>query len=244
MIQATTATNLTAYLQTADNRITTFPVTSIRHLVKFTNAMDKSVQFAYGAVETINNRYTQFLFIHSTTPNVYTGRIDLTKAGYWKYEVFEVVWAKSEAAGGGVGTPVLDSIQAPATDTDNLDHSTLPIGTVTGRVTKGKMYVAEKEGTEEVTYSQNGKSVQVLTIIEGGTGYTSAPTISITGGGNPIKSATATCTISGGEVNTVTITEPGNGYTSNPIVTLIGGGATLGARVVASIEETNYIYAG
>tara|TARA_R100000655_G_C2972298_1_gene190554 strand:- start:385 stop:1119 length:735 start_codon:yes stop_codon:yes gene_type:complete len=244
MIQATTATNLTAYLQTADNRITTYPVTSIRHLVKFTNAMDKSVQFAYGATETINNRYTEFTFVHSTSPNVYTGRIDLTKAGYWKYEVFEVVWIKSESEGGGAGTPVLDAEKAPATDKDVVVHPTQAAGLVMGRVTKGKMYVAEKDGTEEVTYSQNGKSVQVLTIIEGGTGYTSAPTISITGGGSPITRAAATCTISGGEVNTVTITAPGNGYTSTPTVTLSGGGATLGARIVASIEETNYIYAG
>lgn len=241
MIQATTATNLTAYLQTADNRITSLNPIYIRHLVKFTNAMDKSVQFAYGATETINNRYTKFTFVHSTSPNVYTGRIDLTKAGYYKYEVFEVSWQDPE---GTPGTVTLDSEHAPATDTDYVQHPTVIVGMVMGRVTKGKMYVAEKEGTEEVTYSQNGKSVQVLTIIEGGTGYTSAPSISITGGGSPITRAEATCTISGGEVNTVTITEPGNGYTSNPTVTLTGGGATLGARIVASIEETNYIYAG
>jgi len=241
MIQATSETSFSAYLQTADNRINnSVPVTHIRHLLKFTNVMEKAVQYAYGATETIYNRYTDFTFIHSTSPDVYAGKIDLSLAGYWKYEVYEVVWARSGEVAPSV---TVDSQYAPATETDVL-RKLDGYGLVTGLVTKGKMYVAEKSGIEEVTYSQNGKGVQSITIIEAGVGYTSAPTIVISGGGNPITTATATCTVSGGAINTVTITDSGNGYTSTPTVTIGGGGSTTVGRLVASIKETNYIYAG
>ena len=47
MIQAITETNLIFTVQTEDNRINTAVATSkIRHLVKFTNDMDKSVLYA------------------------------------------------------------------------------------------------------------------------------------------------------------------------------------------------------
>tara|TARA_R110002020_G_scaffold30421_3_gene95911 strand:+ start:884 stop:1495 length:612 start_codon:yes stop_codon:yes gene_type:complete len=203
--------------------------------------MNKGVQYAYGATETIYNRYTDFSFLHNTTPDVYTGKIDLSLAGYWKYEVYEVVWKQLTEV---PTTVTIDAEHAPATETDVvLPRLGVNIGEVMGLVTKGKMYVAEKSGIEEVTYSQNGKGVQSITIIEAGAGYTSAPTIVISGGGNPITTATATCTISGGAINTVTITDPGNGYTSKPTVTITGTATTLG-RLVASIEKTNYIYAG
>jgi len=64
-----------------------------------------------------------------------------------------------------------------------------------------------------------------LSIKNGGSGYTSAPTIAIapalgdSGGG-----ASATCTVSGGVVSTVTVTNNGFGYTKTPVVTLSGGG--------------------
>ena len=78
-----------------------------------------------------------------------------------------------------------------------------------------------------------------------GTGYTTAPTVTIaapgTTGGHQ---ATATCTVLAGAVNTVTITYAGSGYETNPIVTLTGGGFTAEATITATIEQTNYIYYG
>ena len=54
MIQAITETNLTTYLQTEDNRINTSVDSSlIRYLVKFTNDMDKSIQYAYSTIHLI-----------------------------------------------------------------------------------------------------------------------------------------------------------------------------------------------
>lgn len=241
MIQATTETNLTAYLQTEDNRINiNVPSTHIRHLLKFTNDIDGTIQYAYGSVETIYDRYTLFTFLYNSTPDVYLGRINFLPAGYWKYEVYEVSWTP----GDGGASVVLDIDHAPKTELDVLTPKSDARGIVQGLVTKGKMYVAEKDGTQEVKYSQNGSSVITITIIEGGTGYTSAPTVTISGGGTPITTATATCTVSGGEVNTVTITNAGNGYSSTPTIEVTGGGASINARMIASIKQTNYIYTG
>ena len=145
MIQAITETNLTTYLQTEDNRIdTSVASTQIRYLVKFTNDMDKSVQYAYSTVHLIYNRYTKFVFDYNATPDVYTGKVNFLPAGYWKYEVYEVSW---------VGAVAISSGNAPITEDDVLPV-TPTHGVVQGLVTKGKMYVADKAGTAQVQYTQ------------------------------------------------------------------------------------------
>ena len=214
MIQATTETNFSAYVQTRDNTIdTSVELSLIRHLYKFTNDMDRSVQYAYPATETLFERYTKSNFIYDATPDVFTGKVNLS------------------------------ATHAPATEDFIFDPNDGLRGIVQGLVTKGKMYVTEKAGTEEVAYSQNGRSLVSITIVSGGAGYTSAPTLTITGG-SPITTATATCTVSGGAIDSVTITNAGNGYTSTPVISMSGGGFTTEGQLVASIQETNYIYSG
>lgn len=78
-----------------------------------------------------------------------------------------------------------------------------------------------------------------------GSGYTSAPTVTITGGGGSGATGTATITTSYIEgstvpitrVTSVTITSPGSGYTSVPTITLSGGGGT-GAAAIARFAAT------
>jgi alpha-tubulin suppressor-like RCC1 family protein len=55
----------------------------------------------------------------------------------------------------------------------------------------------------------------------GGTGYTSVPTVTITGGGG--SGATAVASVSSGVVSLVTLTSSGSGYTTPPTVTFSGG---------------------
>jgi hypothetical protein len=146
MIQAITGTNLTAYLQTEDNRIdTSVAKTKIKHLFKFTNDMDKSIVYAYSPGQSTFNRYTEFPLNWNATPNIYNGQIDFKPAGYWKYEVYEVSWT---------GTVTLSLGFAPATETDVLSPSASNKGIVQGLVTKGKMYVADASGTAQVQYNQ------------------------------------------------------------------------------------------
>ena len=146
MIQAITETALTIYVQTADNRIdTSIASTQIRHLVKFSNDMDGAVHYAYGGSETIYDRYTKIMLLYNTTPNIYDGKTKLFPAGYWKYEIYEVSW---------IGTVTVSSGNAPATETDVLSPAADTKGVVQGLVTKGKMYLAEKDGTQQVQYTQ------------------------------------------------------------------------------------------
>ena len=146
MIQAITETDIKIYVQTEDNRIdTSVASTQIKHLVKFTNDLDKSVYYAYGNTELIKDRYTNINISYGTSPNIYTGVIKLFPAGYYKYEVYEVSW---------IGTVTFIYGNAPATEDDVLTPAANDKGVVQGLVTKGKMYLAEKDGTQQVQYTQ------------------------------------------------------------------------------------------
>ena len=146
MIQAITETDLTAFVQTEDNRInTSVSSDKIRYLVKFTNDMNKAVQYAYSNVHSVFDRFTQLSFTYNATPDVYTGDIDLKPSGYWNYEVFEVSWTGAVAISVG---------NAPITENDILPVAPTH-GIVQGLVTKGMMFVDDKSGTEEVQYTQH-----------------------------------------------------------------------------------------
>ena len=146
MIQAITESGIIIRVQTEDNRInTSVASTQIRHLVKFTNDLDKSVYYVYGNTEVIKDRYTEITLIYSTTPNAYTGRVKLFPSGYYKYELYEVSW---------IGTVTISSGNAPATENDVLSPVANDKGVVQGLVTKGKMNLSEKDGTQQVQYTQ------------------------------------------------------------------------------------------
>ena len=69
-----------------------------------------------------------------------------------------------------------------------------------------------------------------------GKGYTSAPTITLTGGGG--SGAAATARIHGGQLLYIEVTSRGSGYTSAPTVTFSGGGGR-GAEAIAKINNTD-----
>jgi hypothetical protein len=232
MIHATTNSSFHAYIQTQDVRIGTASDTNTRYLFKFTNDMSGAVQYAYPE-QQLYNRYSRFSFSYNATPDVFLGRVDLKPAGYWKYEVYEVVW------GSFIG---LGEETAPSTELAVLLPAQLKRGVVQGLITKGKVLVSELSGTEEVQYTQNGGEVISLNIAYEGVGYGSAPTLTFVG--DCITPATATCTVSGGVVDSVTLTYAGNGYTENPTITLSSVGETAAASITASIQENNYIYNG
>jgi len=87
--------------------------------------------------------------------------------------------------------------------------------------------------TETTSYY---KKVASITVTDGGSGYTSAPTVNI--GGN----ATATATIAGGKVSSITVTSAGYDYLSPPSITFSGGngsGAAATANMVYIDNEYN-----
>src|SRR5262245_20949163 len=82
-------------------------------------------------------------------------------------------------------------------------------------------------------YTDGCKSVGGVTSIEKtapGTGYASAPTVTLTGGGGTGATATAFMTAEmTGYVSAVSVDTPGSGYTSPPAVTFDSGAATATA---------------
>lgn len=72
-----------------------------------------------------------------------------------------------------------------------------------------------------------------VAVSNGGTGYTSAPTVAITGTGG--TGATATATVVNGVVTAVTITNPGSGYETASVAFSGGGGS--GAAATANIGD-------
>jgi fibronectin-binding autotransporter adhesin len=86
-----------------------------------------------------------------------------------------------------------------------------------------------------------GQGIQSISVDSAGSGYSSEPLITITGGGG--TGATARAQLSGQGIGSIIITNPGTGYTSNPTVNVIGGGATTNPASLGSsitlIANTN-----
>jgi len=129
----------------------------------------------------------------------------------------------------------------------SLETPTAPItlassGTFSGTRTQISQWKNERVLIIDTTYGYatfNGTnlvrvgSVGTITITSGGSGYSAAPTVTIsapnqTGG----IQATATATITSGVVTAITITEPGTGYTSAPTITFSSGAASATATAI------------
>ena len=167
MIQAKTKSPILSsedgYVVTEDNRIYNYyaspasvsligkpvPTSQIRHLFKFTNEMDKSVQYAYNrGTDNITDRYTSISFLYEATldaNSVYLGETSFKMAGSYTYEVYEVAWN---------GTVSVAVNKAPITETQVLEPAD-DVGVVMGLCTKGTMYVSDKDGTAQVQYTQH-----------------------------------------------------------------------------------------
>jgi hypothetical protein len=78
--------------------------------------------------------------------------------------------------------------------------------------------------------------VDSISVTAPGSGYTSAPSVTITGGGG--SGAAAVATITSGTVSAITLTSVGSGYTSAPTVTLSSGNAAATASIVNAYTGT------
>ena len=87
---------------------------------------------------------------------------------------------------------------------------------------------------EQTTLPFDGRLTQII-LDNGGSGYTSTPAVSFTGGGG--SGATATSEIGGGAVTKINITSAGSDYTSAPTISfdLVSGGS--GATATAIVDS-------
>ena len=86
----------------------------------------------------------------------------------------------------------------------------------------------------------NVQSILRIEIIDGGSGYVEAPTVTISGGGG--TGAAATCSIGGTQfsIKSISIQNQGSGYALPPEVTITGGGGS-GASAVSTINSDGLV---
>ena len=138
----------------------------------------------------------------------------------------------------GTGTTAAAAAQTALVTELERNAMTVSGGTVSTNTIEYAATYAAGDGTGAITeagiFDTIGSKVDDIAVSAGGTGYTSAPTVTFTGGGG--TGATATATVSGGVVTAVTVTAGGTGYTSAPTIGFTGG-AGSGATATASMKE-------
>jgi hypothetical protein len=140
----------------------------------------------------------------------------------------------SGACGGGTTNTATDAKGDGCLAT--LVHLSHPTGLVFSPA--GDLYVADYGYGQVRKISFGNQSVVAVIPVSGGSGYTSAPTVTFSAPATG-TTATGTATITSGVVTGVTITNPGSGYTSAPTVTFsaapTGGTTATGVAVDSGI---------
>jgi hypothetical protein len=91
---------------------------------------------------------------------------------------------------------------------------------------------------EDIFSTSPTGSINTVAITAGGTGYSSAPTVSVVGGSG--SGAVITANITGGSVTSLTIVNPGTGFFNAPGLVFSGGGTpSVKAQATATITKFN-----
>jgi len=139
---------------------------------------------------------------------------------------------------GGVSSVVIVSNTTGAATVTGATISTpfayIPTGTIVQSVDSNTAFTVSPAAWVQygaVINTSSSGTVASVSITNPGSGYTSPPTLTFSGGGvtNPSQQAIAVCTISGGSISSVTVISAGFGYTSVPVITLsnVSGSALL-----------------
>jgi len=135
----------------------------------------------------------------------------------------------------GLRTPGQASLTLNA-DPQNASHVRLHQLSEDDSIESIRWAVGWSDGLDIAPTVGTDGALAALSLTTGGTGYTTAPTVAITGGGG--TGATATAIVSGGAVTGFNITNAGTGYTSQPTVALTGGAGT-GAAATAVVGDSD-----
>lgn len=120
----------------------------------------------------------------------------------------------------------------------NYSYSNLSFAVVQGGGYYGVPSAAVVSSTGRRAEIQPTVSFSGLQSLTGGTGYSSAPTLTAVGGGG--TGASFSVSLTGSSVGSITIVSGGTGYTSTPKLVFTGGGGT-GAAVTPVFTISNVI---
>jgi hypothetical protein len=160
------------------------------------------------------------------------------------HRVDAITGVLSAVAGGAATSPAANATCGANTSTDakgdgclaTLVHLSHPTDLVFSPA--GDLYIADYGYGQVRKVSFGSQSVVAAIPVSGGSGYTTAPTVTFSAPATG-TTATGTATITSGVVTGVTITNPGSGYTSAPTVTFSaapsGGVTATGVAVDSGI---------
>ena len=126
-----------------------------------------------------------------------------------------------------------------------LTNTTMPVVTALSNqfYSKGSIvsYTIENPGKK---YPVTTYKITGFRIIDGGSGYSSTPSIVIS---NPdqsggVPATVNTITLSGGQIIAISMDEEGSGYSYPPVVTVSGGGASRQATLEPIVQRLSTVY--
>jgi len=136
----------------------------------------------------------------------------------------------------------VESIPSTTSFTVNLGISTLAhtyIGSGSSAGT-AKIDIDRPYAGQVVYFDELYESVESITVTNGGSGYTSTPTVTLDDPSGPNgETCTAFATLEGESIASITIISSGSQYTETPDVTISGGGGSSGAAT-AVMSPTYY----
>jgi len=143
---------------------------------------------------------------------VIAGTPAVGSAGSWNITL-------SATAGGATGTAILNLTVVDRFAALRTAWQSTLIADVTA--SKSTSSINTRSSGYQTTLLYTVSSIKVT---NGGAGYTTAPTVTLSGGAG--SGATATATISAGKVSAIIVTSGGSGYTTPPVVSFSGGEGT------------------
>jgi hypothetical protein len=159
--------------------------------------------------------------------------------------VVRTATATANIANDAIGSVSLVTINNPGNG--YTESPTIKFSAGAGRSAQASLSITSTGGIDSIVmidggygYGLNvpGQVGPVVTITNGGSGYTSEPTVvfTATNGGT---GATATATVSGGAITSIRITNGGSGYIAAPTISFTGGGGTGATATATSTTGTS-----
>src|SRR5262249_33001866 len=129
-------------------------------------------------------------------------------------------------------TPTSLTVQNPGYDATGYSSpsftSTLELYNGGGSYNPWGTHSGNEDCNNITVVATTGYRLASINVATGGSGYTSTPTVTISGGIGSTGSPAATATL-GYPVTSLTLTGGGSGYTTQPTISLTGGGGGCGA---------------